>query len=440
MSTTSEASDIQPDGPPVHPDEGMPSAERPAVSNELVTGSLLDYSKAFAKRARSGESGTLPVLVGLVIIVIIFQTQNGKFLSHGNLVNLIDQAGIFVTLGMAEVFVLLLGEIDLSVGYVAGVGAVVTAELAAPPHNVNWFLSCLAGLGVCAVIGAVQGLLITRLKLPSFVVTLGGLLGFEGVLLYLIQQDKHATGGVISVTIPSVLNDIVNGSLSVAAGWIGLIAVVVVFGVYSLLQNQRRRSSGLVTPPLSLVVLKILVVAVAGVVLLLICNANRGSALVKLQGVPWIVPLLLAVLTVYSVLLGRMKFGRYLYAIGGNAEAARRAGVSLNNIRLFAFVLCSFTAGLGGIVYLSTQDSISSGIDGGNYVLYAVAAAVIGGTSLFGGRGKIVHALLGGVIIAAIYNGMGLLGLSAAAQFMVTALVLIAAVTVDAVSRRGRTA
>ena len=292
---------------------------------------------------------------------------------------------------------------------------------------------------MCAVIGAVQGLLITRLGLPSFVVTLGGLLGFEGVLLQLIQSDKHATGGVISVAIPSVLNDIVNGSLSVAAGWIGLAAVVVLFGVYSLLQNRRRSSSGLVTPPLSLVILKIIVVAAAGVVLLLICNANRGSASVTLEGVPWIVPLLLALLTIYTVLLGRMKFGRYLYAIGGNAEAARRAGVSLNNIRLFAFVLCSFTAGLGGIVYLSTQDSISSGIDGGNYVLYAVAAAVIGGTSLFGGRGKIVHALLGGLIIAAIYNGMGLLGLSAAAQFMVTALVLIAAVTVDAVSRRGRT-
>jgi D-xylose transport system permease protein len=406
--------------------------------NELTAGSLLEYVRAFGKRIRSGESGALPVVIGLIIIVAIFQTQNSKFLSTGNLTNLIEQSGVFVILGMAEVFVLLLGEIDLSVGYVGAVGATVTAELATNPHNVNWFLAVLAGLAVCAVIGAVQGLLITRLGLPSFVVTLAGLLGFEGLLLYLIQHDKAATGGTISVT-NNVLNDIINGSLSTTAGWISMIVIVIAYGAFSLLQNKRRRSSGLVTVPLALVIFKIVAVAVVGVVLVLVCNANRGLGLTTLEGVPWIVPILLVVLVVYSVLLGRMRFGRYLYAIGGNAEAARRAGISLNNIRLVAFVLCSMTAGLGGIVYLSQLGSISSNVDGGNLVLYAVAAAVIGGTSLFGGRGKMIHALLGGLIIAAVYNGMGLIGLSAAAQFMVTALVLLAAVTVDAVARRGRT-
>jgi len=178
---------------------------------------------------------------------------------------------------------------------------------------------------------------------------------------------------------------------------------------------------------------------VAGVVLVVVCNVNRGFNLTHLVGVPWIVPILLGVFAVYTVLLGRMRFGRYLYAIGGNAEAARRAGISLTKIRLIAFILCSFTAGLAGMVYLSQLGSVSSDVPGGNLVLYAIAAAVIGGTSLFGGRGKMIHAVLGGVIITTIYNGMGLIQIGTAGQSMVIALVLLAAVTVDAVARRGRT-
>jgi D-xylose transport system permease protein len=441
MSTPTSRTDAPgepaPEDQQVETDQGSSASDVLLGGNELMAGSLGEYFRAFGKRVRSGDSGALPVVIGLIIIVVIFQSQNNKFLSTGNLTNLIEQSGVFVLLGMAEVFVLLLGEIDLSVGFVAGVGATITGELATTPHNVNWFLACLAGLAACAVIGAVQGLLITRLGLPSFVVTLAGLLGWEGFLLYLIQHDKSATGGTISVT-SNVINDIINGSMSTTAGWIGMILVVVAFAVLSLLQNERRRRSGLVTPPVALVVLKIAAVAVVGVVIVLVCNANRGLGLTQLEGVPWIVPILLVVLVVYSVLLGRMRFGRYLYAIGGNAEAARRAGINLNRVRLLAFVLASFTAGLGGIVYMSQLGSISSDIDGGNLVLYAVAAAVIGGTSLFGGRGKMIHALLGGLIIATVYNGMGLIGLSAAAQFMVTALVLLAAVTVDAVARRGR--
>ncbi|HEY5335897.1 MAG TPA: ABC transporter permease [Mycobacteriales bacterium] len=430
----SESVPSEPDAPP----EGSVDATGSAAVTELTAGSFREYARAFGKRVRAGESGALPVVIGLAIIVAIFQSQNSKFLSTGNLTNLIGQSGVFVVLGMAEVFVLLLGEIDLSVGYVGAVGATVTAQLATDPHNVNWFVACLAGLAVCAVIGLVQGLLITRLGLPSFVVTLAGLLGFQGLLLYIIQHDKAATGGTISVT-NHVLNDIINGSLSTTAGWIILVLVVAAYGVFSFLQNQRRRSSGLVTAPIALVVLKVGAAAVAGVVLVLVCNANRGLGLTVLKGVPWIVPILLVVLVVYSVLLGRTRFGRYLYAIGGNAEAARRAGVSLKTIRLLAFVLCSVTSGLGGIVYLSQLGSISSNVQGGNLVLFAIASAVIGGTSLFGGKGKMIHALLGGLIIAAVYNGMGLIGLSAAVQFMVTALVLLAAVTVDALSHRGRT-
>jgi D-xylose transport system permease protein len=437
---TDVSSEPDPQGQAVESTDATSAADLATLGGgELVAGSLSEYLRAFGKRVRSGDSGALPVVIGLIIIVVIFQTQNSKFLTAGNLTNLIEQSGVFVLLGMAEVFVLLLGEIDLSIGFVAGVGATVTGELATTPHNVNWVLAVLAGLATCAAIGALQGFIITRLGLPSFVVTLAGLLGWEGFLLYLILHDKAATGGSISVT-SNVLNDIVNGSMSPTAGWIVVIAVVVVYAVLSLVQNQRRRSSGLVSPPVALVFIKIAAIAIAGVVLVLVCNANRGLGLTTLDGVPWIVPILLVVLVIYSVLLGRMRFGRYLYAIGGNSEAARRAGISLNRIRLIAFVLCSLTAGMGGMVYLSQNGSISSDIPGGNLVLYAVAAAVIGGTSLFGGRGKMIHALLGGLIIATVYNGMGLIGLSAAAQFMVTALVLLAAVTVDAVARRGRSA
>ncbi|HVW81429.1 MAG TPA: ABC transporter permease [Mycobacteriales bacterium] len=412
-------------------------AATPAVaSNELVADSLGEYLGAQWKRIRSGESGTLPVIVGLIIIVIVFQTKNSRFDSTGNLVNLIEQCGIFILLGMSEVFVLLLGEIDLSVGYVGAVGVTITAELNAPPHNVNWFLAVVVGLAACAAIGLIQGFLITRLGLPSFVVTLAGLLFWQGVLLYLIQNDKQATGGSIVIN-SNVLNDIVNGSLSNTAGWIVMVLAVAAFAASMLLQHRRRSSSGLVTPPISLTLLKVGGVAILGVVLVLVSNSNRGSAIVHLSGVPWVVPLLGVALFLYTVLLGRTRFGRYIYAIGGNAEAARRAGIRTNNIRLVAFVLCSFTAGLAVLVYFSQLGSMSSDFDGGNYVLYAVAAAVIGGTSLFGGRGKMSFAVLGGIIIATIYNGMALISIGTAGQEMVIGVVLIAAVIVDAIAHRG---
>ncbi len=403
--------------------------------NELVATSLGEYVGATWKRIRAGESGALPVVVGLVIIVLIFQSRNGHFLSAINLVNLIQQTGVFVMLGMAEIFVLLLGEIDLSVGYMAAVGATIIGELQASPYNYSWWSAIIVGLVATMILGLVQGLLITRLKLPSFVVTLGGLLGFEGLQLYLIDRDHHVSGGTISIT-NKVINDIVNGSFTPAASWIIMVVAVVIYAALNLTRDARRRSSGLVTPPLALTTVKILGVAVAGVVVVLVCNLNRGSGNFHLSGLPWVVPIVLVILVGYTFLLGRTRFGRYLYAIGGNAEAARRAGVNLNRIRLVAFVLTGLTAGIGGVLYESQLGGISNNINGGTYVLYAVAAAVIGGTSLFGGRGKMVHAVLGGIVIGVIFNGTELLGLGAAAQDMVTALVLLAAVIVDAVAHR----
>jgi D-xylose transport system permease protein len=400
--------------------------------------SLRLYLHSWVSTLRGGETGVLPVLAGLILLIVIFQTQDSAFLSAGNLTNLMVQGAVFILLGMAEVFVLVLGEIDLSTGYLAGIGAVITCELAAQPHNLPWWLCILAGLAGTSFIGIVQGTLITRLGLPSFVVTLAGLLGLEGVLIFLINQAGPTNGGVISIS-NNVLNDIVNGELSTTAGWIVAGVVAVGFGGILARRDARRRAEGLAAPPPPVTALKVLLVAAAAVGVAWICNTNRGGAF-ALRGVPWVVLVVLAILAAWTSLLGRTRFGRYLYAIGGNAEAARRAGINLALIRTGAFMLSGLTSGAAGIIYASRLGSISTDIDGGTLVLFAVASAVIGGASLFGGRGKMIHALLGGIVIAAIYNGMGLLGLGAAVQDMITALVLLAAVTVDAVARRGRVA
>jgi D-xylose transport system permease protein len=401
--------------------------------------SILAVVKARLIQLRGGDTGVFPVVAGLILLSIIFQSQDSAFFSAGNLTNLLVQGAVFILLGMAEVFVLILGEIDLSTGFVAGIGAVITCELAAYPHNLPWWICILAGLGATTAIGLLQGTLVTRLQLPSFVVTLAGLLGWQGVLIYLINNAGNSNGGTIPIT-NNVLNDIVNGNLSIAAGWIVMGVVVVGFGLLIVQRDRSRRGSGLTASLPILTVAKLVVLVVIGVGLTLICNANRGSGVIPLRGIPWVVLLVLAIVAGWSFLLGRTPYGRHLYAIGGNAEAARRAGISLPWVRTIAFGLSGLTSGIAGIVFASRLGSISTDIDGGTLVLYAVAAAVIGGASLFGGRGKMVHALLGGIVIAAIYNGMGLLGLGAAEQDMVTALVLIAAVTVDSIARRGRTA
>jgi D-xylose transport system permease protein len=408
------------------------AAEARVASPEVLAGSFGEYARIWLQRVRNGESGALPVVIGLAAIVIYFQVRNGLFLSAGNLVNLLIQGTPFILLGMSEVFVLLLGEIDLSVGYNAGIGAVMTAWLV---FSVPWWVAILAGLATSAAIGFLQGVLITRLRLPSFVVTLAGLLGLQGLMIELVATSGHGPGG--SIPIPNhIIDDLTTGSLSVSAGWIIMVAVVALAGAVLIVRDRQRRKAGLVTPPFSVTLLKIAIMAVAGIVIVLVGNTNRG-VLVALRGVPWVVIIVFGVLVIYTALLGRTKFGRYIYAIGGNAEAARRAGVNLNMIRTLAFTLSGLTAAIGGIILASRLGSISTDLDGGQYVLYAVAAAVIGGTHLFGGYGKMLHALLGGLVVAAIYNGLGLLGLGAAPTDIVTALVLLAAVTVDTLARRG---
>jgi D-xylose transport system permease protein len=307
-----------------------------------------------------------------------------------------------------------------------------------PPNPAPWPLAVLVGLAFPVVYGLIQGVIITWLRLPSFVVTLAGQLAGLGILLEIINTAAPGSGGTIRLY-SSVLLDIEGGAMSPLASWIVMAAAVVLGAVVLVGRDTRRRAGGLAAPPPSVTWLKVAAMAIAGVVVVLIGNTNRGAGLVVVRGVPWVILVVLVVVVAWSFLLGRTRFGRYMYAIGGNAEAARRAGINLSRIRVGAFALTGLTAGVTGIILASELGSISSNVNGGQNVLYAVAAAVIGGVSLFGGRGKMLGAILGGLIVAVIYNGLQLLGLGAAPQAIWTAIVLLAAVTVDTVARRSQT-
>jgi D-xylose transport system permease protein len=285
----------------------------------------------------------------------------------------------------------------------------------------------------------VWGTLITRLGLPSFVVTLGGLLILNGVMLYLLSLGPFSGYPSLSGQHdPQMLHNLMWATIDPVISWIGMAAIVGALALTLWLRDARRRRSGLVAPPVGLTVIKISLIAVVGLTVVAICNVNR-AAFGTLAGVPWVIPVVLGVLGVWTVLLERTRYGRYVYAIGGNPEAARRAGIGLARIRTWAFVLCSLTAGVAGLLYASYLGGMSNNVNGGQLVLYAVAAAVIGGTSLFGGRGRVMHGVLGGLVIGGIYNGMFLLSLTAQWQYITTGFVLLVAVTIDALSRRGAT-
>jgi D-xylose transport system permease protein len=407
------------------------------LAPDVLAESLGDYMRAWWKRIRGGESGALPIIVGLIVICIFFEVQSSAFLTATNIVNLFVQAAFIILLGMAELFALILSEIDLSVGFVGAVGAAIAMALIGAPQNWSVWLALIVGMAACALIGAFQGTIITRLKIPSFVVTLAGLLGWQGVLIYVFDVDKGAVGGVITIS-NHIVDDLVSGNLTPAAGWILLVVLVAIFGVTSVFRASRRRAQGLTAAPLSITLITLAAVALAWVVLVYICNLNRG-VITPVQGVPWVIPFLLLIVVAQTFLLGRTRLGRYIYAIGASPEAARRAGINVTRVRTIAFSLCSLTAGLAAVVYSSRLGSISIGFDGGTYVLYAVAAAVIGGASLFGGHGKPIHPLLGGLVIATLTNGLALLNISTAGTDIATAIVLLVAVAVDStLRRRGR--
>jgi D-xylose transport system permease protein len=418
-----------------------PEAAEVELPPEVVAQSLGQYFRAWTARIAAGESGVLPVIVAMAAIMIVFTaiSPNNVFLSPVNLVNLFQQSAVFMVLAMAEGFALVLGEIDLSVGFVGACGAAITVQLVQPlTTNWHWLPAILAGLLFCALFGAVQGTLITRLRLPSFIVTLAGYLIANGLFLWILAFGPFSGYPNLAGFSDSlhVVYSLMWGTIDPTVSWILAAAVVLGLGLWMWVSDHRRRTSGLVAPPASLTLIKIGLIAVVAAVVVTICNQNRAN-LGTLEGVPWVIPIVLGVLVAWTILLQRTQYGRYVYAIGGNPEASRRAGINLPLVRTAAFALCSLTAGIGMLLYASLLGGMSNNVQGGQYVLYAVAAAVIGGTSLFGGRGKPLHGVLGGLVIGGIYNGMFLEGLSVQWEYVVTGLVLLAAVTIDSLSRRG---
>jgi D-xylose transport system permease protein len=415
-----------------------PKAAAADVPPELVAQSLGHYLRAWWLRVRGGDSGVLPVVLGIVVVAVSFQIANSKFLSSQNLVNLFEQSTVYMVLAMAEIFALLLAEIDLSVGLVMGLGSVVVAELVQPTGaGFPWWAAIIVALLACAAWGAIQGWLVAQVRMPSFIVTLGGLLILEGVAIIVLNGSLVSIGNT-RFRNEVVLYDIFWGHFSPLVGWILLAVLVAAAGTGLWLRDVGKRRQGLATPPRTLTALKIVLMAVAGIALVAICNVNRAHFGV-IEGVPYIIPIVLVVLAASTVLLQRTRFGRYVYAIGGNPEAARRAGVKLASVRIRAFALAGLTSGIAGVLFASWQVTMTTNIikESNSYVLLAIAAAVIGGTSLFGGRGKTIHGVLGGLVIGGIYNGLYLLGLQTQWIDVAVAGVLLAAATVDVLSRRG---
>ncbi len=386
-----------------------------------------DRFRTWVAGVRDGDLGALPIVIGLVIIAIVFQSQNENFLTAGNFVNLIVQGAAYCTIAIGIVFVLLLGEIDLSVGYVAGVAGVITSLLLLPDDStVAWPIAILAAVGAGATIGTLHGVLFAKLGIPSFVVTLAGLLAWSGVVLLLIGDR-----GTVVLQDQTIIG-IANNFLSEGLSWLLVLAVVGAYAALELTKRRSRQKVGLPADQLPLVALRIGALALALAIVVYVCNQDRGLPVVAL--------IVGALLVFWTWVTRRTKFGRYVYAVGGNAEAARRAGIDVDAIRIAVFAIASAMAAVGGVILASRLRSVDTNAGGGDILLNSIAAAVIGGTSLFGGRGHVRSALLGALVITSITNGLGLLGLSSGTRFVITGLVLLLAVAVDSISRRGRQA
>jgi D-xylose transport system permease protein len=463
---------------------GTPPAERPAAAIadfgiDTTSRSTGEAVRDYLARLRGGDLGSLPALLGLVALVAVFGVLSGDFLTLGNIANLLAQGAGTAVIAMGLVFVLLLGEIDLSAGTASGVCAAVLALHLVKDGNLlggmgstvfvlfvaglllavvlalvsrMWAGAALAGvavliallglpanpwleivLAVCvgAAIGSLTGFLVAKVGIPSFVVTLALFLAWGGVVLQFIGE-----GGTLGLR-NDVLFDVANGNLSTGASW--LLFVLAGGGYTAMVLNRHytRLRRGLVAPPTSLVFAKVAAIAVLGAAGTYLLTQDRSrNAAVVISGVPYVVPIVLALLALGTFVLDRTSYGRHLYAVGGNREAARRAGIDVAKIRMSVFVICSSVAAVGAIIYSSKVGSVDPQAGNGNTLLFAVGAAVIGGTSLFGGKARVRDAVIGGAVIAIINNGLGLLGQGAAVVSIVTGLVLLLAASVDALSRK----
>ncbi|VXB02561.1 sugar ABC transporter permease [Nocardioides sp. AX2bis] len=427
MSTT-------PTTPRTSPEGGDKMATGDFAGDNRSAATLRDSVGDYVGRLRGGDMGSLPAILGLVVLLVVFGLASDEFFSLLNMANLAVQAGPICLLAMGLVFVLLLGEIDLSAGVAGGVAATVAAQFIVD-RGLPWYVAVLAAIAVGALIGLIIGELVSRLGIPSFVVTLAFFLGLQGVILYMIGE-----GGSVRVADP-VIRGLTIENVPVAAGWVAAVLLTLAFAAGSLLRQRRQVANNLQHDPMSVVLIKISVVAVVILGLTAMLNINRSlNPVFPIAGIPYVIPVVVVLLILWTFVLNRTAFGRHLYAVGGNAEAARRAGINVLRMRVYAFVICSSMAAISGIVQSSYTGKVSTASGGGNVLLYAVGAAVIGGTSLFGGKGRALDAVLGGIVIATIANGLGLLNQASFINYLVTGGVLLLAASVDAISRRRRSA
>ncbi|MEU8615626.1 ABC transporter permease [Actinoplanes sp. NPDC048791] len=398
---------------------------------QVVKPTLAGHIHDYWGRVRGGDLGSLPAVLGLVVLSLIFGVARETFFSPLNFANLFTQGAQVVFIAMGLIFVLLLGEIDLSAGFASGVCGAVMAILLTN-HGVAWYLAIPAALLTGVVIGLALGLLIAKVGIPSFVVTLAAFLGFQGLLLVLL-------GGGINISIrDQFVISLNNDNIPVLWSWILAIGVVAGYALVQFSRIRSRAARGLVTDPIGIVLLRIGGLAVLVLTTTAVLSQERAvnPAINSLKGVPIVVPIIGAFLIFWTFVLGRTTYGRHVYAVGGNTEAARRAGIPVDRIRISVFAIASTMAAIGGIMAVSRASSVDPNTGGSNILLYSVGAAVIGGTSLFGGKGKIINAVIGGAVIAVIDNGMGLMGFSSGQKYIFTGLILLVAASVDALARR----
>ncbi|HEX2419455.1 MAG TPA: sugar ABC transporter permease [Micromonosporaceae bacterium] len=382
--------------------------------------------RAVGRRLRTGELGSWPVAIGLAVIWLVFQSLNENFLTPQNLSNLALQIAATGAISVGVVLVLLLGEIDLSVGSVSGLAAATLAVLTVR-NGVSDQVGILIVVLICGLIGVVHGLIITKVGVPSFVVTLAGLIGWQGLQLYVLGPQ-----GTINFPYEGFVAWLTHTNLTKASGWgLGVVTVAAYLAAL-LLDQRRRRAAGLPLRGIRQVVFRVWLLAVGVAVAVAVLNAWRG--------VPLALVILVGFVVGFDLVLRRTRYGRSIFAIGGNVEASRRAGLNVDLIRISVFGLASAMAAIGGILAASRVYSAGQQSGGNDVLLLAIAAAVIGGTSLFGGRGSTYAALLGMLVIGSITSGMLLLQLGSAERFMITGAVLLAAVILDSLSRRGRRA
>jgi len=420
------------------------------MSSQPVETALTDFALDSAKkdfrtvvgetiaRLRSGSLGSLPAVLAILALVVIFGSVNpSSFLSQINLANLLEQASAVIVIAMAVSFTLLLGEIDLAAGFTAGVAAAVMAT-----RLEEWaFLPSIAMATLVAIaLGTFTGYMVAKVGIPSFVVTLANVLLFQGILLLLVRD-----GGSVRID-NELVKDLVGGNMSPTLSWIFAIGALVVFALAQF--RRQRESHGAI--PLSLVLVKVGLASTASIALVAILNRNRAfpNAPLPIRGLPVVIPAVMLLLLILSFILNRTRYGRHLMAVGGNPEAARRAGINVARIRLSAFTICGLVAGIGGAFLASRVNSVDPNTGANDTLLLAVGAAVIGGTSLFGGQGRMLNAVLGGFVLALIPNGLTLIGKrvvpvfgeidfsSSGTKFICAGIALLIASSVDALSRK----